>query len=774
MRRIAFVGFAVIMLLRAADSFAQATADTPGKTASPPRLKVSPFLQPPVVKPAAPQPSQQAAADRDAIFLRADRLEGQGQEWVEAEGKVELRTRRQTVLADWLRYENATDEIWAKGNVTLRRGIDSATGPEVKFKRNAETGFFAMPEFHIGENASRGSASEVIFDGPDHDQLRDVRYTTCVAGNEDWYLRALDVDLDKSRQVGVAHDTTVYFKDVPILYSPYLTFPLSNERKSGFLTPVYGSSNQRGFEISLPYYLNLAPNYDATLLARPMTRRGFQMGSQFRYLFSEANGEADAAYLPHDRQTGTDRYALAWKHNENFGEGFAGFVNVEKVSDNTYFADLSDRLALTSQTNLPRNVGITYNRDPFSALLQVQKFQTLQDPNNPITPPYFRQPQFLFTMKPVEWQGLDFEATGEFVNFQQPALTPTGTRSFIYPTVSWSRNGSWWFFTAQTGVHATYYDLQNPATPPASFNRVLPITTLDGGIVFERDTDWFGRKFIQTLEPRAFYVNIPFRNQSNYPIFDTAQDDFNFSQLFTANRYLGWDRIGDANQLTLALGSRFLDPESGAEKMRFAVGQRYYFESQQVTLNEPPRTSNSSDILVFGESRLSDVWTAAALLNYQPSPRQTEELDLGGRYQPAPGQVLNVLYRYIFQYINSAGQVSQLKQIDISGQWPLTNNWSVIGRWNYSLVDAKTLEGVVGFEYNGGCWVFRIAAQRLQTNTQQVSNSVFVQLELNGLARLGTNPVDVFLRNVPGYTTANDPTLRQTGTGTTADFFPKF
>src|SRR5215467_9424905 len=212
MRRIAFVGFAVIMLLRAADSFAQATADTPGKTASPPRLKVSPFLQPPVVKPAAPQPSQQAAADRDAIFLRADRLEGQGQEWVEAEGKVELRTRRQTVLADWLRYENATDEIWAKGNVTLRRGIDSATGPEVKFKRNAETGFFAMPEFHIGENASRGSASEVIFDGPDHDQLRDVRYTTCVAGNEDWYLRALDVDLDKSRQVGVAHDTTIYFK----------------------------------------------------------------------------------------------------------------------------------------------------------------------------------------------------------------------------------------------------------------------------------------------------------------------------------------------------------------------------------------------------------------------------------------------------------------------------------------------------------------------------------------------------------------------------------
>ncbi|TMH35911.1 MAG: LPS-assembly protein LptD [Betaproteobacteria bacterium] len=772
MRRcIAFAAFAVVALLRVVDSQAQVgEAVTP--QSPPPRLKPSPILEPPASKPLTPQP---AAADHDAIFLRADRLEGEGQKWIEAQGKVELRTRRQTVLADWLRYDAATDEIWGKGNVTLRRGIDWVTGPELKFKRGDETGFFAMPEFHIGENASRGDAREVIFAGPNHDQLKDVRYTTCVAGNEDWYLRALDVDLDKSRQVGVAHDTTVYFKGTPILYSPYLSFPLSNERKSGFLTPVYGSSNQRGFEITQPYYLNLAPNYDATILARPMTRRGVQMDGQFRYLFAQSNGEADAEYLPYDRVTGTDRYALAWKHNHDFGQGLSGFINAQKVSDNTYFADLSDRLALTSQTNLPRIVGLGYTRGPFSLLTQVQTFQTLQDPNNPITPPYFREPQFLLTMRPVEWQGLDFEASGEFVRFRQPALSPNGDRMFLYPTVSWSKNGSWWFFNAQTGLQMTHYDLDNPAPPPTSFNRVLPITTVESGIVFERDAEWFGRKFIQTLEPRAYYVNIPFRNQSNYPIFDTAQDDFNFSQLFTANRYLGWDRIGDANQMTLALQSRFLDPETGAERMRFAVGQRYYFESQQVTLNEPPRTSNSSDILIYGESRLSDVWTAAGLLNYQPSPRQTEELDLGGRYQPAPGKVFNLLYRYIRQYINSSGQVSQLKQIDASGQWPISDNWSVIGRWNYSLVDAKTLEGVVGFEYNGGCWVFRLAAQRLQTNTQQVSNSVFVQLELNGLARLGTNPVDVFLRNVPGYTTANDPTARPGGeTPGAADFFPRF
>jgi len=770
--RLVAAGFALLPLAVATGSAAQ-PAPAAG-TDLPPRMKVAPVLEPAPPKPLNSAGPQSVGTERDAIFLRADRVEGEGQKWVEAEGKVELRSRRETLLADWLRYDILADEFWGKGNVTLRRGIDWITGPEVRYKRDTETGSFREPEFHVGENASRGDASLLTFDGPNHYQVTDARYTTCVADNNDWYLTSADVDIDRSRMVGTAHDAKIYFKGVPILYSPVLSFPLSNERKSGFLTPIYGSSNQRGFEVAIPYYLNLAPNYDATLLARPMSRRGLQVGGQFRYLFAEASGEADVEFLPHDRITDTDRYALAWKHNQNFGGGLGGFVNVQKVSDDTYFADLSDRLTLTSQTNLPRDYGLTYTRGPLSLLARMQSFQTLQDPNNPITPPYFREPQIAMTVRPVEWQGLDFEAAGEFVRFHQPALQPNGDRSVLYPTVAWSRQGNAWFFTAQTGLHMTNYALDSPATPPTNFNRVLPITTVDSGLIFERETQWFGRSFIQTLEPRLYYVQIPYRNQSSYPNFDTATDDFNFSHLFTANRYLGSDRIGDANQLTVALGSRFLDPETGAERMRFAIGQQYYFKSQQVTLNEPPRTSNTSDLLVFGETRLSDVWTAAGALQYQfLSPKQTERLDLGARYQPAAGQVVNVAYRYIRQYLDSSGQVSQLKQLDFSGQAPFLDNWSVIGRWNYSLVDAKTLEGVIGFEYNGGCWVFRIAAQRLQTNTQQYSTSVFVQLELNGLARLGTNPGDVLRRSVPGYSTANDPAARPIG-DKPANFFPEF
>ena len=767
LRRTVIVSIAVVPFALASGATAQTVA---GETPDPPaRLKLAPTLEPPPPKALRPG----APAERDAIFLRADRVEGDNQKWVQAEGKVDLRTRRQTVLADWLHYDIGTDEFWGKGNVLIRRGVDWITGPEAKFKRGDETGFFTSPVFHIGENASRGDARELVFVGTDKYELKDFRYTTCVAGNDDWYLTSATVDLDRSRLVGTARNATVVFKNVPILYLPYADFPLSNERKSGFLTPVFGSTSGRGLEMSLPYYFNLAPNYDATLTPRLMTRRGLQINGQFRYLTPEMTGEADAEVLP-DRITNSNRYGMSWKHNQSFGflPGLAGYVNVQKVSDDTYFADLSDRLTITSQTNLPRDVGLVYNRDPFSLLTRIQTFQTLQDPNQPITPPYFREPQVLMTMNPVEWHGLDFAANGEFVRFHQPALV-SGDRTLLYPTVSWSRQGNAWFFTARTGLHMTHYDLDDPAATEPHINRVLPITSVDTGLIYERDTSYFGRAFVQTLEPRAYYVNIPYKRQDQIPAFDTAIDDFNFSQLFTENRYLGNDRIGDANQLTLAVVSRLLDPASGEERMRFAVGQRYYLETQRVTLTETPRASNASDLLLAGEGRLSEAWSAASALEYNLNHPQTERFDIGMRYQPGAGRVLNASYRYIRQQVDPTGVISQLKQVDLSGQWPFLDNWSVIGRWNYSLVDAKTLEGVVGFEYNGGCWAFRIVGQRLTTTTQQASTSVFVQFELNGLARLGTNPIDVLKRSVPGYLTVNDPSLRPAGAAP-GDYFPGF
>lgn len=736
---------------------------------APPRLKSSPTLEPPPLRP--PQQIGRVSTDRDALFLRADRLEGTSQSLIEASGRVELRSRRETVLADWLQYDVQNDEVWAKGDVTIRQGIDWITGPEAKFKRDTNIGFFTKPDFHVGENASRGSAGEIQFNGPDRYLVKDASYTTCVAGNDDWYLRAGDVDLDRSRLVGTAHEATIYFKGAPIMYSPYLSFPLSNERKSGFLTPILGTNSSRGVEMSLPYYFNLAPNYDATLTPRYMTRRGLQLNSQFRYLFPDIAGEVDAEGL-NDRVTDTGRYGLLWKHNQNISAvpGLAAYLNLQKVSDNTYFADLSDRLTITSQTNLPREGGLAYSKGPFAVLARMQTFQTLQDPNNPIIPPYFREPQILARLDPVEWYGLEFAGNAEYVRFRQPALTDAD-RAVLYPTVAWTRRGNAWFFTAKTGLHLSTYSLDDPTAPDKNLNRSVPISSLDSGLVFERDTNYFGRDFVQTLEPRAYYVYIPFRDQSKIPVFDTAIDDFNFSQLFTENRYLGSDRIGDANQLTLAVTSRLLDPTSGEERIRLALGQRYYFSSQRVTLSEPPRTANSSDLLFSGDGKITDTFSAATTYEVNLNGRLTQEFDIGVRWQPEVGKVLNASYRYNRQTIDpNTGALTTLKQIDLAGQWPV-GNWSLIGRWNYSLFDNKTLEGVIGAEYNGGCWAFRIVGQRLRTNVDQVSSSVFVQFELNGLARLGTNPIDVLRRSVPGYRTVNEPT-EPAAAG--AEYFPRF
>jgi LPS-assembly protein len=705
---------------------------------------------------------------RGALFLRADRLEG-SQTRVTAEGRVELRTHRETVLADKLSYAIPEQTIYGDGDVVLRRGFDWITGPQLEYKRDTETGFFRAPRFFVAEANAHGDAKEIRFNGPDHYEAVDASYTTCVAPHPDWYLRGEQLEVDNLRKVGTARNVSVHFLDVPVLYAPWLQFPLSNERKSGFLTPTLGSTGVRGFEISTPYYLNLAPNYDATLTPRYMTKRGLQMGAQFRYLLGDdtsplgvAVGEMNAEFLPHDRSTGENRYALAWKHNEQFAPWLGGFINLNKVSDDKYFADFADRIAVTSQKTLPREAGIVATHGPWSFLARAQSFQTLQDPEAPVVPPYNRLPQVLASLSDTDWLGLTWSGTGEYARFTQDQLAPTGERFVLYPTAAFHRQGAAWFFTARAGVHMREYTLDRTtaALPEQHPSYAIPITSLDAGLVFERDVTVLDTPLTQTLEPRAFYVYIPYKNQTDAPVFDTALDDFNFSQLFAENRYIGNDRVGDANQLTLALTSRYLDRETGAERLRLAVGQRFYFQDQRVSLNEPLRSASTSDFLVGAEGRLSEAWSLASLLQYNLDASDVERFNVGVRYTPAPGRALNATWRYSRALADATGGFEQIKQIDLSGQWPVSDRWTLIGRFNYSIADHKTLEAVAGIEYNADCWVLRIVGQRLSTTTQQATTSVFVQIELNGLARVGTSPLELLRRSVPGYLPTNDPTLR--------------
>ncbi len=715
--------------------------------------------------------------DRGALFLRADRLDG-SPSMVEARGRVELRTRRETVLADFLTYDLATEEIHGRGNVALRQGNDWVTGPELRFRRGSETGAFESPSFQVGQIGARGDAERVTFAGPEHYEILRGRITTCAAPRDDWFLRAERIDIDTSKNIGTAHDGWFDFMGVPLLYSPWLEFPLSSDRKSGLLTPIFGSSGTRGIDITAPYYFNLAPNYDATLTPRIMTKRGLQLGGQFRYLFDApqpSQGEAYAEVLAEDRQTNTTRWLYSWRHNQAIAPWLSGYLSLNQVSDDKYFADLAERVAVTSQSTLAREAGLSAVFGPLSVLARAQKFQTLQDPSAPITPPYDRVPQVLATLSEIERGGFMFSGVGEYARFRRAGSdVEDGSRALLYPVVEWRRESSAWFFTARGSLQARQYDISNPAPgSDASPNVLVPIASLDGGIVLERNWRAFGTDFIQTLEPRAFYTYIPYRNQDQLPVFDTAVDDFNFSQLFTENRYLGNDRVGDANQLTIAVTSRLLDPANGSERLRVALGQRLYFEDQRVTLpNETPRSGSSSDVLLGVEGRLSDAWLMNGLVQWNLDSGTTDRFNVGLRWAPEPGKVIGASYRYTRQLVDPAGTVSTLKQFDIATQWPVTPQWTFLGRWNYSFEQSRTLEALAGIEYNADCWALRAVLHRLQTTTEQASTSVYVQLELSGLARLGTSPLDLLRRSIPGFLRSNDPGRQTRGAG--LDPYPEF
>ena len=752
----------------------------PPLTLRPSREIASP-LPPP--RPAAPgtavrtpRPSLNLDDDeRGVVFLRADRLEGVGQREVSAEGRVELRAHRETVLADKLVYDLIRDEVHATGNVVLRKGTDFITGPELTYRRESQTGSFRSPVFQVGEAGARGDASTITFAGPDHYQVTDGRYTTCVAPREDWFLQTAELDLDTQRMVGTARDATVRFFGAPIFYAPWIEFPLSNDRKSGFLVPTAGSSGARGVEFALPYYFNLAPNYDATVTPRLMTKRGLQLGGQFRYLFGggewQNGGEADAQVLPNDRQTDSTRYALVWRHQQQLPKGFGAYLDLNKVSDDKYFADLADRIAITSQTTLPREAGITYGNGPWSALARVQTFQTLQDPNAPIVPPYHRVPQIVGTLAETEWAGLWFSGFGEYARFRSDTLVQGG-RAVLYPQVAWKLGTPGWFVAARTGIHLRRYDLDASFGDNHDRSLAIPITSLDAGLVFEREWNLFGTAFTHTLEPRAYYVYIPFREQNSLPVFDSAIDDYNFGQLFTENRYLGHDRVGDANQLTIGVTSRLLQPGTGAERLRVALAERFYFEDQRVTLNEVPRSASSSDILLAVEGRISEAWAVAGLLQQNLDRGQNERFNLAVRYTPSPGSAFSASYRFTRQLVDPNGISQTIKQVDLAGQWPVNHHWTLLGRFNYSLPDRKVLEAIAGVEYNGDCWVLRAVLHRLATTVDQTNTSFFIQLELNGLARVGTSPLDLLRRSVPGYVPVNDPVLLQRDR--TADPLPEF
>ena len=694
------------------------------------------------------------------VFIEADSIEGRDEEQITAQGSAVLRRYGEAVFADRLTYFLSEDEIEAEGNVRLEQRGNSVEGPKLRVNIERETGYFDSPEFTLQKNQSRGSASRLFLEGPQLYRLEQANYTTCPVGNDDWYLRARDLKIDQANNIGVARDASIVFKGRTILYTPWIDFPVTSSRKSGFLPPTVGNTSNNGFEFMLPYYWNIAPNYDATFSARGLTKRGALVGSEFRYLNPTYSGESTFDLLPDDQiDNDKTRWALLLKHSQNLAEGLTGSVNYQRVSDDSYFRDLSTRIAFTSLVNLPQEGTLNYTQPWWNASIHALGFQTLQDPAAPITPPYQPLPQLTYNAARQNVAGFDLSLSSQYTNFNHASLVK-GQRYIAYPSISYPLQNSYAYFTPKIGMHYTHYTFNQNNTTAPDTNRVLPISSIETGLIFERATSMFGQNLTQTLEPQLYYLNIPFRDQSQIPVFDSAQADVNYSRIFTENVFSGGDRINNANQLTVGIRSRMLS-ENGDERLRFNVGQRLLVGQQRVSLNSSvpdsqtgPGTSNApsvdttSDIIATLSATVIPKLFAESSLEYHPSSSTGQKYNAGVRYQPEPGKVLNLGYRFIRDSI---------EQTDMSAQWKLSGGWYGVGRFNYSIRDTTTLEGLLGFEYNSCCWTFRFVVHRLTTATSQATTGVFLQLELNGLSKLGSNPLTILKREIPGYTKTNQP-----------------
>jgi LPS-assembly protein len=480
-----------------------------------------------------------------------------------------------------------------------------------------------------------------------------------------------------------------------------------------------------------------------------MTKRGLQTTAALRYLGENYRGEARGEILPDDQQTKTTRGGFAILHTQTFMPGFTGYLNANKVSDDTYFTDLSNRISATSQTFLPREGYVQYAAQWYTLYARALSYQTLRDPLNPVVSPYSRLPQLMFNTRRYDTGGFDLNFSAEYNRFSHPTLV-NGSRIHMSPSISYPILTPGGYVIPKVSWQSTSYQLQdnNPVGAKGAFARSLPSFSLDSGLSFERPIEYYGQSYTQTLEPRLYYLRVPVREQSGIPIFDTGIADFNFAQIFSENVYSGTDRIADANQVTTAVTTRLLSQKDGMERLRFTFGQRFYFTEQRVTLpGEIGRSTRSSDLLASFSGEVLPKVKYDTTLQYSPNKKEIQRISHGVRYTPEPGKTLSASYRY---------QRDFLEQIDVAAQWNFGGGWYGVGRYNYSLRDGRVVESLGGFEYDGDCWVGRVVLQRFATSSQRASTGIFFQLELNGLSRLGSNPLDILRRNIPGYTKLNE------------------
>jgi len=610
---------------------------------------------------------------------------------------------------------------------------------------------FEGAEFELPVQNGRGSAKEISATREGEVSLEDVRYTTCPIGNEDWVIRASDINISQQRSIGTGHGVRLDFKGVPIMYTPFISFPVGDERKSGFLFPIIGNSGRSGYSLSAPWYWNIAPEYDVTFIPTWFSKRGAKLDTEFRYLSPFGRGQFNAAYLPDDQRTGDSRSLLQFTDRSDFTDHLRLSVDAENASDSRWFEDFGLGPEGTSVSYLNRSAGLTYLTDNWLVVGRAQNFQTIDDERIlPQDRPYTVLPQVgVHASLPDQPFGLALGLDMELANFDRSftdgmTLNERGWRTDVAPEIRMPLRGAGLYLEPAAAMRYTAYSLSDrlPGSDDSP-DRLAPLFSLDGGMTFERPSGSRQQR-VQTFEPRFMYLYVPYRNQDDLPVFDTSPADLNLVQLFRTNRYVGPDRLSNANQVSIGATSRLLSATTGQQYLSATIGQAYYFDEPKVALpGEVLEDPESSDVVAEVALTAYRNWNVRMGVQFDPGESRSEKSDVMFQYQPGFDRVMNLSYRF---------RRDNIEQVDGSLAWPLGDQWSAYARMVYSLEDRSALDQFAGMEYRSCCWKLRVVGRRYVSNRDgDRDTSVLLQLELNGLSSVGTG-ADTFLeRSIRGY-----------------------
>jgi len=673
--------------------------------------------------------------------IQSDRMSRNNNDLIKFNGQVELNRAGQFIRADEVIIDNLTEQLQANGHVVFEDAKFRFHTKALTLDQKNQSGRFYSTNFELAGQHARGTAVEIIKLDASRSRFNDILYTSCDPEDRDWHLKASQLNIDQDSGRGTAKNATLYFQDIPFFYLPYIMFPIDDRRMSGMLNPLISYSDVRGSSLAVPIYWNIAPNTDATITPAWFSKRGLLWNSENRYLLRNHEGQIDLSYLDDDL-SGSTRWLKKWQHRADMGLGIKADFLLQEVSDDSYFSDFE---TLTSEKDdidyLERHVSISHSSESWQTNLLWQDYQTI-DQSIPISSqPYQRLPRLTLNslFDPLD-NGLQLELRNEWVNFERDNRI-TGSRLHIAPSIAWSNSDSWYFFNPKLEYGLTEYRLDNNSPNENSISRSIPTFSLDTGLIFERVLS-ARHGWIQTLEPRLFYLNTPFEDQSFIPNFDTAVVSETYSNFFRTNRFSGLDRIGDANQLTVGIGSRIVSTNTGAELFNINLAQIHYQQDRRVSLDNSTAVDPKSNLITQITMIPNPNWTISSKLVRQQQTKTLSDKTLSINYHKQ-GFAANIEYFFTDQV---------LEQSLVSAVYPLNDRWTIVAKYHQSLLFDKPVENLFGLSYESCCWGFKIlASETSDDNFIDTEQTIYFEMTLKGLSDVGQDIDSELATSIPGY-----------------------